>query len=212
MLCVDELVPTDLRDIAHMATEFLGDYSDLEWTKPAGTLEWTCRETLEHVIDGLDVYAVLLATRAQWFAPAVRIARDESIPIKGLLRTIRAKAAVLSEVVAAAPEDARACHPRGVADPSGFLAMGINEVLVHTSDIADGSTRLFRGADDVVHRLLRRLFPWAPRGGDAWTTLLWANDRTELPTEGRIGEDWTWWCRPLVEWDGKVKSRTDTGG
>lgn len=212
MARMEHLVPTDLRDIAHVTTEFLGDYLDLDWTKPAGTLDWTCRETLEHIIDGLDVYAVLLATRAQRFAPAVRIARDESVPIKGLLRTVRAKAAVLSEVVAAAPKHARAFHPRGVADPSGFLAMGINETLIHTSDIAEGFFTSFRGPDDIVQRLLGRLFPWASLEDDPWTTLLWANDRTELSTQGRIGEDWTWWCRPLAEWDGKFKSRTDTRG
>lgn len=207
-----QLTPIDVRTAAHLATEFLGTHLDDDWSAPAGSLEWDCRETIEHIIDSLDVYAVLLATRAQRFAPAVRIARDPAVPTKGLLRTVRAKAAVLAEVAKAAPSDTRAFHPRGWADASGFAAMGCDEILIHTADIVDGLGDAFRAPADLTTRVLKRLFPWAPDGDDPWATLLWANDRIELPLHGRIGEKWTWWSRPLAEWDGMLKTRDDTGG
>lgn len=212
MANVAELVPADIRVAAHVATEFLGSHLERDWSTRAGSLEWDCRETLDHIIDGLDVYAVLLATRATRFAPAVRISRDPSVPIKGLLRIIRAKAAVLAEVAQAAPAGARGFHPRGSADASGFIAMGCNEILIHSADIGHGFGDAFTGPPDLVAKLLSRLFPWAPQDDDPWTTLLWANDRIELPPRGRIGEKWTWWCRPLTEWDGGFKTRDDTGG
>jgi hypothetical protein len=207
---MEDLRPVDLRAAAHVATEFLGGQLERDWSTRAGPLKWDCRETLEHIIDVLDVYAVLLATRAERFAPAVRIARDSNVPLKGLLRTIRAKAAILCEVAAAAPGDTRGFHPRGFADPSGFAAMGCNEVLIHTSDIASGFRVNFAPPDDVAQKVLNRLFPWAPQEAPPWEALLWANDRQDLPQAGRIGEEWTIWCRPLDEWDGSFKTRRDT--
>ena len=42
---------------------------------------------------------------------------------------------------------------------------------------------------------------WAPSDTPPWKTLLWANDRTDLPGQDRqVG--WKWHCAPLSEWDG----------
>jgi hypothetical protein len=34
---------------------------------------------------------------------------------------------------------------------------------------------------DIAGRVLGRLFPWHDPGNDPWQTLLWANDRVDLP-------------------------------
>jgi hypothetical protein len=95
-----------------------------------------------------------------------------------------------------------------MADAEGFVAMGCDEILVHTGDIADGLGITAAPPTDLCARVLARLFPWAPKGTDPWPTLLWANGRAPLGDRGRLDADWYWQCAPLSEWDGAVKRRT----
>ena len=109
-----------------------------------------------------------------------------------------------AEVVKAAPPEARGFHQTGFADPSGFAAMGCDEVLIHTDDIARAFGLFFTPPDELCRRVLRRLFPWAPEDGDGWSVLRWANGRMALPGRERLGEDWPWHSAPLSEWDGSM--------
>ena len=93
-----------------------------------------------------------------------------------------------------------------MADASGFIAMGCEEMLMHTADILQGLARPFRPPDDLTARVLARLFPWAPEG-DVWASLRWVSGRIALPDHARLGADWYWHCAPLDEWDGTVKKR-----
>jgi hypothetical protein len=149
----------------------------------------------------------MLATRAEGALPAAPRNGDPSATLGDLLTVAGTSAAVLADVIRSAPTDARAFHPAGVADVSGFIAMGCDELLVHTGDIADGLGIPFDPPADLCDRVLRRLFPWAPEGAGPWATLRWANGRAELPGHGRQDSDWYWNCAPLAEWDGTVERR-----
>jgi hypothetical protein len=91
-----------------------------------------------------------------------------------------------------------------MADASGFVAMGCDETLVHTNDLARGFDLPFEPPRELCRRVLRRLFPWAPEEADPWQALLWANGRIALPGHGRLSSDWAWHCASLEEWDGTI--------
>jgi hypothetical protein len=93
-----------------------------------------------------------------------------------------------------------------MSDPSGFAAMGCDEMLVHTADAARGLGLPFTPTPGISEATVRRLFPWAPTGADPWHTLLWANGRADLPGEERQ-TGWRWHCAPLEEWDGRNPRR-----
>jgi hypothetical protein len=177
------------------------------WDRPAGELAWSCRRTLDHVTDSLLLYSTMLATRTQGALPAAPRNGDPAATLGELLTVAGTSAAVLADVVRAAPPDARAFHPAGVADVSGFVGMGCDELLVHTGDIADGLGLEYEPPADLCDRVLRRLFPWAPEGAGPWATLRWANGRAGLPGHDRQDSDWYWHCAPLAEWDGTVPHR-----
>lgn len=81
-------------------------------------------------------------------------------------------------------------------------------MLVHTHDAARGLALPFAPSAEPARATVDRLFPWAPTGTDPWQTLLWANDRADLPGyERQTG--WRWHCAPLVEWNG-LNPRTPT--
>jgi hypothetical protein len=201
------LRPDDIRDTARLCREALAPALEADWNAPAGTLTWTCRRTLDHIGDALCLYAAHLAARAQERLP---IARDgtPTLGVADLLRLVEPLAAILAAVAEAAPAGTRAFHPAGMADVSGFVAMGCDEMLIHSADIAAGLGLPFRPPDVLIGQVLARLFPWAPGGEDVWATLLWANGRAELSGYPRLEADWYWWCAPLEEWDGTRKRRT----
>jgi hypothetical protein len=109
----------DLDQAISSVVSVLGPAASQDWSRPAGTLDWDCWHTAEHVGDCLLSYAAQLAAR-----PGARYVR----------------------FLASADQDASPAHPSGLADPEGFAAMGCVETLLHGHDIAQrlGRTDLTR--------------------------------------------------------------------
>ena len=196
----------DVLAAAEVSHNTLASAVDSDWTALAGELEWDCRFTLDHVSNALMFYAGSLATNA---TERIRNTRNpgDGLSIADLLASLKISAAILARVIEAQPASARAFHPAGMADPSGFAAMGCDEILIHTADIAAGLGVVFQPTSDLAARIVGRLFPWAPTDIDQWQTLLWANGRTWLPYLGVLENNWQWHCKPLSEWDGTITKR-----
>ena len=193
--------PDDLIATADACAAVLAPLLDRDWDVPAADVDWTCRQTLEHVC-GL-AYGPVLAARSIAFRPlALTVATGA--PIADLLHTAQAMARVLAEVARAAPPSTRAYHPAGMSDPGGFVAMGMDELLVHTGDIATGLGAPSAPDERLVRLVLDRLFPWWPRDAEPWTALRWANGRLDLPGAPSLGATWVWHSAPLEEWDGAI--------
>ena len=172
------------------------------WDAQAGDLEWSCRHTLGHVVDCLVWYGANLARESTGFIEVPEMAPTAAAPI--LVDALRSGGALLAAAVRAARPDQRGFHPFGIADRSGFAAMGCDEVLVHGVDLAAGLGVEYVPPADVCARVARRLFPWAPTDSAPWPALLWANGRSalgDLQPERR----WLWHCAPLAEWDGRPR-------
>jgi hypothetical protein len=200
------IVPNLLVDVAHHCLSMFEPYAEADWSRRAGTIEWSCRSTLEHL--GLLAYSQQLALRAEAFTPVALTIRSGA-SIEALMWTVEVGAHTLAEVAKAAPTHARGFHPAGLSDAEGFVAMAIDELLIHTYDIATGLEIAFVPDPTAVLHVLNRLFPWWPRDAAPWDALLWANGRQALPDEANLGSAWLWHCAPLSEWDGTIP-RWDT--
>jgi hypothetical protein len=203
MITADDLLTASASSL--QALEPLLDSA--RWDERAGELDWTCRRTLDHVADALSLYAGNLATRTQTQRPRMRDGNPTQ-PLPAMLATTATAAAVLAAVARDAPPETRAYHPAGMADVSGFIAMGCAEVLIHTEDICIGLGGEYRGPDELTALVVARLFPWAPAHGDPWELLRWCMGRAPLPEHPRLAPDWWWQCAPLDEWDGTMRART----
>jgi hypothetical protein len=204
------VLPDDVISAGDWCRDALGAALDQDWDVPAGDLDWSCARTVEHIANANLRYALHFASRATGPLPRVR-QHDEKLTRDDLLALVGAAAATLAETTRDAPGDARGFHPAGMADAEGFLAMGCDEVLVHTYDVATGLGRAFDPPADLSRRVVERLFPWAPIDAEPWATLLWANGRSALGEAGRLDADWSWHCAPLIEWDGSANRRTRQG-
>jgi hypothetical protein len=187
--------PDDLIRAGDFVARVLAPAVGADWSVAAGTLEWDCRRTLDHLPDTLLLYAGHLACRAERGLPYVRHG-EPGISPRRLLGVMTTSAHILAAVAAASPPGTVAFHPAGFSDAAGFCAMGCDELLVHGADIAAAFELAFVPPRDLVAPVVRRLFPSAPDGSDPWTTLLWANGRVTLPGHDRLTPDWTWHAAP----------------
>ncbi|MDQ0989588.1 maleylpyruvate isomerase N-terminal domain-containing protein [Streptomyces sp. V3I7] len=203
-------VTADDVDLAvRLAVGILRDAPPAGWGGKAGSLEWDCWETVEHLAGDFLFYAVQLGPQSpplDTHVPfALRQKRPEGPPNfifaehdagpAGLLQVLEASGALLVAMVRTTPQRVRAYHASGVSDPEGFAAMGVVETLVHTHDLAEGLGLAWTPPSDLCSRVLARLFPEAPQGADPWLTLLWATGRAELPGHPRL-TTWRWDSTP----------------
>ncbi|MGH9026647.1 MAG: hypothetical protein ACRDWD_11130 [Acidimicrobiia bacterium] len=154
-----ELVgPHEVRHAGELAVVTLEPLAEsADWTVPAGALAWTCRRTLDHLCDCLLYYSGQLARRTDRQGPLLRDG-DAEASITTLVTTVGSAAAVLAAVAEGTPPDARAYHPAGMADRSGYCAMGVDELLVHTDDIAAGLGVPFDPPAEICAVVVARLF------------------------------------------------------
>jgi Mycothiol maleylpyruvate isomerase N-terminal domain len=178
----------------------LGTAVDRDWARPIPEMEWTVAKAVTHMAEGTLWYATDLAAGEQR-QDAMELHVPTGTAHGELVRAIGTFATVLARVIDLAPPGTRGWHPYGLADASGFAAMGCDELLVHTDDAARGLGLPFAPPDDLAAATLRRLFPWAPADADPWPALRWANGRIALPGHPRQTR-WRWHCAPLEEWDG----------
>ncbi|MGQ4510889.1 hypothetical protein [Streptomyces sp. DW26H14] len=199
----------DLDRAVCLAVTALREAPSAAWEGKAGSLEWDCWETVEHLSDDLFAYAAQLGPRTPpldrevpfvWKSrrpggPANTIYADRAAGPAGLLQVLEASGALLVAMVRTSSPRTRAHHVFGVSDPEGFAAMGIVETLVHTHDLAQGLGLGWSPPADLCARVLARLFPDAPTSTAPWPTLLWATGRAELEGRPRLTV-WRWDGRP----------------
>jgi hypothetical protein len=198
-----DLTPDDVVEAASTTRHALEPFIAGDWSVQAGDLDWDVRTTVTHVCDAVGWYAAHLALQSPRRLRLDFRAHPDASNVE-LLDVLAAAAATLAGVATAASPGTRAYHNHGMADTSGFLAMGCDEILVHGWDAVRGFGGEFAPPEDVAERVLRRLFPWAPTNEPSWQALLWANGRADLDSHERLGPDWVWHCAPLDEWDGTV--------
>ncbi len=193
-----------------LAVTVLRGAEGADWSVRAGSLEWDCWETAEHLADDLFSYAAQLGparppadghipfawTRQRPDGPANVVFADREAGPAGLLQVLEACGGLLAAVVRTTPPDRRAFHVFGVSDAAGFAAMGVVETLVHVHDIAEGLGLSFTPPAGLCDRTLARLFPDAPAAPDRWSVLLWCTGRTALPGHPR---------RTSWRWDGTLR-------
>ncbi|CAM03330.1 DinB family protein [Saccharopolyspora erythraea] len=199
----------DLDQAVQLAIAAMRDVPLEQWSAKAGSLEWDCWETVEHLGDDLFAYAVQLGPRRPpadrevpfvWHSrrpggPANAVHADRAAGVAGLMDVLEASAALLVAMVRTTPPQVRAHHVFGASDPEGFAAMGVVETLVHVHDLAEGLGFAWNPPGDLCAGVLARLFPHVPVDDDPWRTLLWATGRAELPGRPRLAE-WRWYGEP----------------
>jgi len=182
--------PTSARDVEQAVaamTSALRPAVEADWTVPAGGLDWSCWQTAAHVAHDLLAYAgQVTAGPREAYLPLDLVVRADASPSQ-LLEVVETSASLLVLALESASPDGRAWH-FGLTDPSGFAALGVNELLVHTWDVAQGLDVVFEPPAQLARSVVDRLWTDAPEGSPG-RVLLWCTGRVALPGHPRVG-DW----------------------
>ncbi|HWC80855.1 MAG TPA: maleylpyruvate isomerase N-terminal domain-containing protein [Pseudonocardiaceae bacterium] len=179
----------------------VGVATDRDWKTVAGTGEWDCRHTAEHLGDCLLSYAAQLVARPADRYVRFQAAAEKDASAAEVLEFAVTGGGILAAAVRSAAADVRAYHPMGNADPEGFAAMGCAEALLHGEDMARGLGLHLEPSRDLCTRVLARLFPHVDPGSadtDSWSVLQWATGRLDLPDRERPTR-WRWYGAPRQE-------------
>jgi hypothetical protein len=110
-----------------------------DWSKHALALDWTCRSTVDHIIDCVFSYSMQVAARADGgFLPFSELHATTEASNQELLDGLAAVARILHDVVV--------CTPDGTVASDGVVSMGLAdwcaraafEIALHTYDVMAG--------------------------------------------------------------------------
>lgn len=183
----------DLDEVAALVVSRWRAGVDVDWTAPAGTLDWSCAKTADHTVDAVLAVAVFLASRKQngypdWWGE-VTTGRDPRPA--DLVEALATVSRILSAVIAAAEPDARAViwrRPRVETRPAAdFAARGALELILHGHDVCAGLGIGFEPPAGLCGRLRDHTRGWPhwstpgwsepPETGDPWSDLLTGSGR-----------------------------------
>jgi hypothetical protein len=179
---------------ASASVAVLQAYTDLDWQQvPAAGLEWSCQQTVLHMVDCQYFYAMQVVYGQPDQYLCTELALDDSASPVRLLAALSAHAELLHRIAGSADPDVRAHHTYGVSDPAGFAAMGVVETLIHTYDVVRGLNPAdpWRPPAALAVPVIARLFPGAP-SGDPTDVLLYCCGRAALGELPRRTEEWRW--------------------
>jgi hypothetical protein len=94
----------ELARLFDLTISALDDVTEEDWSVPAGTLDWTCWQTIDHMIDCLFSYAMQVGARAQCgYLPFNELhAKPSAMPVD-LVSGLRGVMAMLLGVIRDSP-------------------------------------------------------------------------------------------------------------
>jgi hypothetical protein len=172
----------DFRALCALAGTALRAGLDRDWSARAGTLDWSCSETLDHTIDCVFSYALFLGSgRQDSYPPFGELHALEGATPLDLVQGLHAVTTMLEGVIRVVPPETRAILLRRptvvTGGPADFAARGALEMVLHAHDICSGLRVAFEPPHDTCARLRDHTAGWPGQrpitpSEDAWTDLL----------------------------------------
>jgi hypothetical protein len=133
------VTPDELAELLQWVLGALDEAVEGDWSKPAGTLEWTCFQTIDHVIDCVFSYSMQVAARApSGFLPFSELHALPSATPRDLISGLRAVGAMFLAVVRESPADTLASDGVVELDLWGWCSRAAYEIALHGHDVLSG--------------------------------------------------------------------------
>jgi hypothetical protein len=131
--------PEQYNEVVSESVNALRLAADDDWSKHAWALDWTCRSTVDHIIDCVFSYAMQLAARADGgFLPFNELHATTEASNQELVDGLAAVARILHDLVVCAPDGTVASDGVVSMGPADWCARGAFEIALHTYDVILG--------------------------------------------------------------------------
>lgn len=164
----------------------LGKHVDRDWSGRAGTLDWSCRQTVDHLVDCLFSYGLQVSSRSQGpFLPLGELHALPEATNRDLLVALRGVGELFANALRVAPVGPCAGDGLVQLDAEGWAQRGAYELLVHTHDIVSGLGERFSPPAALASWVLDSEGLWmldrkrAAHAGSAWAAVLVGSGRQE---------------------------------
>ena len=155
-----------------------------DWAQPAGSLEWTCWQTIDHTIDCVHSFALQIGAEADsGFLPFAPMHAEATASPVDLLKGLRGVSALLVAVIREPPQDRTASDGIVNLNLTDWRSRTAYEVALHTYDVVVGLGDSFSLSDELAASIID-------------SEALWMFDRSQLPSASGS------WMR-LVEGSGR---------
>lgn len=182
------MTPHELRNVVDASVDALTTAESGDWSKPAGSLEWTCRDTADHLVDCVFSYAFQLAARAQsGFLPFGELHALPGAEPRDLVKAIAAVGSMLAAVALETAEGVTASDGVMALDAADWCARGAYEIALHSYDVLAGQCTPFELDASLSRAITASPALWmfdrsmAAGAADPWSALLRGSGRRHAP-------------------------------
>jgi hypothetical protein len=170
--------------VVTLAVESLTSVVEGDWSVRAGSVEWSCWQTVDHMVDCVFSYTLQLAGRAQdgWLALQELHALPSATPGQ-LVQALGAVGETFAAVLRATPAGVTASDGVQQLDLSDWAARAMYEVVLHTYDVLEGLGGSFEPPPQLCAAILASPALWAidrdraANAANPWEALLVASGR-----------------------------------
>jgi uncharacterized protein (TIGR03083 family) len=178
------MTDAEFAELLNLVSTALEAVIDDDWSAKAGTLEWTCWQTVDHMVDCIFSYAFQLAARARnGFLPFDELHAQPSAGPAELLAGVRAVGTLFLAVVRDSPPDATAADGVLTLSLEDWCARAAYELVLHTHDVLIGLGSTLSPPEELCQSIVASQSLWmfdgarASGASDAWSALLAGSGR-----------------------------------
>jgi len=178
------MTDTEFAELLDLSSTALEAVVDDDWSEKAGTLDWSCWQTVDHMVDCIFSYAFQLAARARnGFLPFDELHAQPSAGPAELLAGVRAVGTLFLAVVRDSPPDATAADGVLTLSLEDWCARAAYELVLHTHDVLIGLGSTLSPPEELCQSIVASQSLWmfdgarASGASDAWSALLAGSGR-----------------------------------
>ena len=94
------MTPDEFETVSTLALRVLSEEADRDWSRRAKALDWSCRQTVDHIIDCVFSYTMQVAARAQsGFLPFSELHARAEASTRDLIDGLRAVDQIFYDVI-----------------------------------------------------------------------------------------------------------------